>query len=87
MPSPVVALNRAIALGEVEGPGAALEALDGITDHLDTYHLFHAALGTTLRRLGRPEEALAALERAVALASTEADRSYLTQQLSELAGT
>ncbi|MEX0815989.1 MAG: sigma-70 family RNA polymerase sigma factor, partial [Gaiellales bacterium] len=51
MPTPVVALNRAIAIGETQGPGAALIALDVIAPDLDNYHLLHAARGTTLRRL------------------------------------
>jgi RNA polymerase sigma-70 factor (ECF subfamily) len=85
MPTPVVALNRAIAFGETEGPGAALTALDAIAAELDNYHLMHAARGTTLRRLGQREEALAAFERAAQLAATEADRRFLAQQIEELA--
>ena len=50
-PTPVVAMNRAIALGEVRGPAAALDVLDGLD--LDEYHLFHAARADLLRRLGR----------------------------------
>jgi len=84
MPTPVVALNRAIALGEIEGPGAALTALDAIGPDLDNYHLMHAARGTTLRRLGKRDAAKAAYERAVQLAATEADRRFLTQQIEEL---
>jgi RNA polymerase sigma-70 factor (ECF subfamily) len=85
MPTPVVALNRAIAFGEVEGPGAALAALDAIATDLDNYHLMHAARGTTLRSLGEPEAARAAYERAADLAPTEADRRFLAQQIEELA--
>jgi len=85
MPTPVVALNRAIAIGEVEGPGAALIALDAIAPDLDNYHLMHAARGTTLRRLGRRDDARAAFERAAHLASTEAERRFLAQQIEELA--
>ncbi len=85
MPTPVVALNRAIAIGETEGPGAALTALDAIAPDLDNYHLMHAARGTTLRRLGQRDAAKAAFERAAHLAATEADRRFLAQQIEELA--
>jgi RNA polymerase sigma-70 factor (ECF subfamily) len=85
MPTPVVALNRAIALGEIEGPRAALSALDAIAPDLDNYHLMHAARGTTLRRPGQRQAAQAAFERAAHLAATEADRRFLAQQIEELA--
>jgi RNA polymerase sigma-70 factor (ECF subfamily) len=85
MPTPVVALNRAIAIGETEGPGAALAALDAIASDLDNYHLMHAARGTMLRQLGQREAALAAFERAVQLAGTEAEQRFLAQQIEELA--
>jgi RNA polymerase sigma-70 factor (ECF subfamily) len=87
MPTPVVALNRAIAIAEIEGPGAALTTLDAIAPDLDSYHLIHAARGTMLRRLGRRDAAQAAFERAAHLAATEADRRFLAQQLQELAQT
>ena len=86
MPTPVVALNRAIAIGETEGPGAALEVLDAIAPDLDNYHLLHAARGTTLRRLGQREAAKASFERAVHLVATEAERRFLMQQIEELDG-
>jgi RNA polymerase sigma-70 factor (ECF subfamily) len=85
MPTPVVALNRAIAIGETDGPGAALTALDAIAPDLDNYHLMHAARGATLRRLGQRDAAKAAFERAARLAVTEADRQFLEQQIQELA--
>ena len=85
MPTPVVALNRAIAIAEIEGPGAALTTLEAIAPDLDNYHLIHAARGTMLRRLGRRDAAQAAFERAAHLAATEADRRFLAQQLEELA--
>jgi RNA polymerase sigma-70 factor, ECF subfamily len=85
MPTPVVALNRAIAIAEVEGPGAALTTLDAIAPDLDNYHLLHAARGTMLRRLGQRDAAQAAFERAAHLAATEADRRFLAQQIQELA--
>jgi RNA polymerase sigma-70 factor (ECF subfamily) len=84
MPTPVVALNRAIAIGEIEGPAALLEALDALAPDLDTYHLMHAARGSALRRLGRREAAKAAYVRAAHLAATEMDRRFLAQQVEEL---
>jgi RNA polymerase sigma-70 factor (ECF subfamily) len=85
MPTPIVALNRAIALGESEGPSQALEALDEIAADLDTYHLLHAARGNMLLLLGRRDEARDAFLRAAGLASIEEDRRFLTQQIEELA--
>jgi RNA polymerase sigma-70 factor (ECF subfamily) len=85
MPTPVVALNRAIAVAEVEGPSAALTTLNAIAPGLDSYHLLHAARGTMLRRLGRRDAAQAAFERAAHLAAMEADRRFLAQQIEELA--
>ena len=84
MPTPVVALNRAIAVAEVEGPGAGLSALDAIGPELENYHLMHAARGATLRRLGEREAATAAYRRAVDLAAAESDRQFLFQQIEEL---
>jgi RNA polymerase sigma-70 factor (ECF subfamily) len=84
MPTPVVALNRAIAVAEVEGPDAALTAIDAVATDLDSYHLMHAARGTMLRRLGDPEAAKTAFERAAHLAATEVDRRFLAQQIEEL---
>ena len=85
MPTPVVALNRAIAIGEIEGPNAALATLDTIARELDNYHLVHAARGTMLRRLGQRDAARLAFERAALLASTEADRRFLQRQIQDLA--
>ena len=85
MPTPVVALNRAIAVAEVDGPAAALSRIDAIAAALDSYHLMYAARGTMLRRLGRRDHARAAFERAADLAPTEADRRFLAQQIDESA--
>jgi RNA polymerase sigma-70 factor (ECF subfamily) len=85
MPTLVVALNRAIAVAEIEGPAAALTTLDAIAPELDTYHLMHAARGTMLRRLGQRAAAQAAFRCAAQLAATEKDRRFLTQQIEELA--
>jgi RNA polymerase sigma-70 factor, ECF subfamily len=74
-PTPVVALNRAIAVGEVRGPAAALALVDELD--LDAYHLFHATRADLLRRLGRHREASAAYERAATMAPTDAERDFL----------
>jgi RNA polymerase sigma-70 factor, ECF subfamily len=74
-PTPVVALNRAIAVGEVQGPAAALAIIDEL--QLDGYYAFHAARADLLMRLGRPTEAAIAFERAAGLAPTEAERDFL----------
>ena len=85
MPTPVVALNRAIAIGETAGPEAALAALDTIAPDLEHYHLMHAARGTTLRRLGQRDAAKAAFERAAQLAPTMAEQRFLARQVEGLA--
>jgi RNA polymerase sigma-70 factor, ECF subfamily len=74
-PTPVVALNRAIAIGEVHGPAAALALVD--TLELDNYHPFHATRADLLGRLGRDREAAAAYQRAAAMAPTDAERDFL----------
>jgi RNA polymerase sigma-70 factor, ECF subfamily len=74
-PTPVVALNRAIAIAEVQGPAAALALVDELD--LDNYYAFHATRADLLRRLDRSSEAAAAYERAAALAPTDAEREFL----------
>ncbi len=74
-PTPVVALNRAIAVGEVLGPATALALVDQLD--LNTYCPFHATRADLLQRLGRDSEAATAYERAAALAPTEAERDFL----------
>ncbi|MET8679743.1 RNA polymerase sigma factor [Streptomyces sp. NPDC004647] len=74
-PSPVVALNRAVAVAEVEGPDAALALVDGLD--LDSYHLFHAIRADLLRRLGRDAEAVLAYEAAIARTENAAERDFL----------
>ncbi len=74
-PTPVVALNRAIAIGEVQGPAAALALVDEL--NLDNYHPFHATRADLLRRLGRHAEAATAYARAAAMAPTDAERDFL----------
>ena len=81
-PGPVVALNRAVAVAEVGGPAAALAIVDGLD--LGRYYLFHAIRADLLRRLGRPAEADAAYEAAIARAGNEAERAYLTRARARL---
>ena len=83
-PSPVVALNRAVAVAEVEGPDAALTLLDGL--ELDRYHLFHAIRADLLRRLGRHIEAARAYEAAIARAENAAERDFLLRRRQAAAG-
>jgi RNA polymerase sigma-70 factor (ECF subfamily) len=85
MSTPVVALNRAIAVAEVNGPRAGLAQIDAIAPELESYHLMHAARGSMLRRLGRTEAARTAFERAADLAVTETDRRFLKRQIEESA--
>ena len=81
-PTPVVALNRAIALGEVRGPGAALVVVDDLD--LAGYHLLHATRADLLRRLGRTAEARAAYARAVELAPSDTERTFLAARLTAI---
>jgi RNA polymerase sigma-70 factor, ECF subfamily len=78
-PSPVVALNRAVAVTEVEGPAAALSLVDELD--LGGYHLFHAIRADLLRRLGRNAEAALAYEAAIALTENTAERDFLRRRL------
>jgi RNA polymerase sigma-70 factor (ECF subfamily) len=80
-PSPVVDLNRAIAVRFAIGPVEALAAVDALAGALDRYHLFHATRGELLRDLGRPSEARAADERALELTENPAERALLESRL------
>jgi RNA polymerase sigma-70 factor (ECF subfamily) len=77
-PTPVVELNRAIAVAEVAGPAAALAILDSV--ELDGYHLYHAARAELLTRLNRVSEARQAYDIAIALTSNESERAFLARQ-------
>jgi RNA polymerase sigma-70 factor (ECF subfamily) len=77
-PTPVVALNRAIAVAEVHGPAAGLEAVDALD--LGAYHLFHATRADLLRRLGRDGEAAAAYDAALSRAENDAERRFLEER-------
>jgi RNA polymerase sigma-70 factor, ECF subfamily len=81
-PSPVVELNRAVAVAMAEGPVRGLELMDGLSE-LDDYHLLHSARGSLLRELGREDEAAASYRRALELARTSTERAFLERRLSE----
>ncbi|MFF3439997.1 hypothetical protein [Streptosporangium sp. NPDC002721] len=74
-PNPVVALNRAVAVAEVDGPEVALVLVDGLD--LGGYHLFHAVRADLLRCLGRTAEAARAYEEAIALTRNATERDFL----------
>ncbi len=82
-PSPVVALNRAVAVAETEGPGAALGLVDALD--LDAYHVFHAVRADLLRRLGRHAEAGEAYEKAARRTGNPVERAYLERRRREIA--
>jgi RNA polymerase sigma-70 factor (ECF subfamily) len=77
-PTPVVALNRSVAVAEVHGPAAALELVDQLG--LGDYHLYHSTRADLLRRLGRAGEAATAYDAAIALAGNDAERAFLLRQ-------
>jgi RNA polymerase sigma-70 factor (ECF subfamily) len=85
-PSPIVELNRAVAVAMDEGPRAGLAIVDGLImgGDLDDYHLLHAARADLLRRIGAREEATKSYERALELVSNERERKYLQRRLREV---
>jgi len=83
-PSPVIALNRAVAVAEVDGAEAALAAVDGLGDKLAGYHAWHATRAELLRRLGQSERARAAYDKAMELAGNSAEIAYLGRRRAEL---
>jgi RNA polymerase sigma-70 factor, ECF subfamily len=83
-PSPVVALNRAIAVAELDGPEVGLAAVDRLDGRLAGYHAYHAARADLLRRLGRSEQARAAYGKAIELAGNTAETAYLTRRRDQL---
>jgi RNA polymerase sigma-70 factor (ECF subfamily) len=84
--NPIAALNRAVAVAEVDGPVVGLAEIDRLAEALDGYHAFHAARAELLRRLGRSGESRAAYHRAIGLAGNPAERAYLTRRRDQLAG-
>ncbi len=83
-PSPVVALNRAVAIAELDGPDVALAIVDRLQSELVDYHAYFATRADILRRLGRSEESRAAYDRAIALAGNTAETAYLTRRRNQL---
>jgi RNA polymerase sigma-70 factor, ECF subfamily len=83
-PSPVVSLNRAVAVAMADGPDAGLALADALKDELDGYHLFHAARADLLRRLNRGGEAKAAYSRALELTTNPHERAFLERRLREV---
>ncbi|WP_438872616.1 RNA polymerase sigma factor [Paractinoplanes pyxinae] len=83
-PSPIVALNRAIAVAEVDGPDVALAAVDRLDGKLAGYHAYHATRADLLRRLGRGEPARSAYDKAIDLAGNTAEVAYLTRRRDQL---
>jgi RNA polymerase sigma-70 factor, ECF subfamily len=82
--SPIVALNRAIAIAELDGPEVALAAVDRLQDQLAGYHLFHATRADLLRRLGRNQQSREAYDKAIELAGNTAEVGHLTRRRDEL---
>ncbi|HEY2176473.1 MAG TPA: DUF6596 domain-containing protein [Mycobacteriales bacterium] len=82
--SPIIALNRAVAVAELDGPDVALAAVDRLDDQLAGYHAYHATRADLLRRLGRSQESRAAYDRAIELAGNTAETAYLTRRRDQL---
>jgi RNA polymerase sigma-70 factor (ECF subfamily) len=79
-PSPIIALNRAIAVAELDGPDVALATVDRLGEKLAGYHAFHATRADLLRRLGLRQESRAAYDKAIELAGNTAETAYLTRR-------
>ena len=84
--SPVVELNRAVAIAMADGPDAGLRKLEPLAGDLERYHLFHSARADLLRRAGRDREAADAYRRALDLTTNDAERRFLHRRLAQLAG-
>jgi len=83
-PSPIIALNRAIALAELDGPEVALAAVDRLEHRLAGYHAYHGTRADLLRRLGRRQKSRAAYDKAIELAGNTAETAYLTRRRDHL---
>jgi len=82
--SPIIALNRSIAVAELDGPEVALAAVDRLEDRLAGYHAYHATRADLLRRLGRSQESRTAYDKAIELAGNTAETLYLTRRRDQL---
>ncbi|HEX6839836.1 MAG TPA: RNA polymerase sigma factor, partial [Polyangia bacterium] len=82
--TPVIALNRAVAVAEVHGPKIGLDLVEVLAEALDGYHLFHATRADFLRRLGRLAEAADAYRAALARAENEAERRFISKRLGQV---
>ena len=85
-PSPVVTLNRSVAVSKTQGPEAALAMINPLASQLDSYFYFHGARGSFLKQLGRNDEARNAFDRAIALANSGPEAAHIRQHLDSLAG-
>jgi RNA polymerase sigma-70 factor (ECF subfamily) len=85
-PSPVIALNHAVAVAMSEGLENGLALVEQLSGDLEGYYLFHAAKADLLRRLGRNGEAASAYREAIERATNEIERAYLQQRLAQVAG-
>jgi RNA polymerase sigma-70 factor (ECF subfamily) len=83
-PSPVVTLNRAVAVSMSRGPEAALTMIEPLAQKLNGYFYFHGARGAFLKKLGRVDEARVAFDRAIALANTPAEAAHIRHQIDRL---
>ncbi|MDV2992498.1 MAG: hypothetical protein N4J56_002152 [Chroococcidiopsis sp. SAG 2025] len=83
-PSPIVSLNRAVAIAMVEGASAAIELVDALATQLDSYHLFHATRADLLRRVGALEPAAHSYTRALTLVTNDSERRFLEYRLHEV---
>ena len=83
-PSPIIALNRAVAVAEIDGPQVALAAVERLEDGLAGYRPYHATRADLLRRLGRTQAARAAYDRAIELAGNTAETAYLARRRDQL---
>ncbi len=83
-PSPIIVLNRAIAIAELDGPEVALAAVDRLEDKLAGYHYYHSTRADLLRRLDRSQDSRAAYDRAIELTGNTAETAYLTRRRDQL---
>jgi RNA polymerase sigma-70 factor (ECF subfamily) len=86
-PSPVITLNRAVAMSKARGAGTALALIEPLAGKLDGYFYFHGARGAFLKELGRAGEARAAFDRAISLANTAAEAAHIREQIDSLTST